>query len=793
MLRITTLITLLLSISVAFSQNTAIKGKVYDADSNQPLPFVNVVIKGTTLGVISSEDGTFQFTNVSPGFIRLEASFVGYETTISSEIEVSNARTSYIEIKLLPQAQNLKEIKVAASPYRTTAQSPLSLRTIGVSEIETAPGANRDLSRVIQSFPGIASPVSFRNDIIVRGGGPSENAFFLDDIEIPTINHFATQGASGGPVGIINADLVREVSYYSGAFPANISNALSGGFVFTQKDGNPDKMRFGASIGASEVTATLDGPLSKKTTMLFSARRSYLQLLFSALELPFLPTFNDVQFKIKHKINSTSELSLTGIGAYDDLAINTDIKDPDDQQQAILSSIPENHQRSYSIGASYKKYHENGHHTFVISRSYLYNQALKYKENDESSEANKILDYESKEASNKLRYENKIHNQETTFNYGAGLDWNSYNTTTMSNRFYNGVSTPINYKSDLNFMDWYLFAQANRYFANNRLLLSLSLRADANNYSSKMNNLLEQISPRFSASYRITPTWSVNFNTGKYFQLPALTTLGYKVDGKYINKENNIRYISAYHWVGGIKYQPDARLQLSGELFWKNYKHYPFSVNERVSMANLGADYGVVGNETVTSNSEGRAYGFELLLRLNTQKKLYMNASYTFVRSEFDDTKGNYLPSAWDSKHLFVATATKDLKRNWKLGAKFRFMGGLPYTPYDMDKSSLVEAWDLQGEPFLDLNARNSLRLGSFSQLDLRIDKYYYLKNITLKFYLDLQNALSSKSEEQDILVREMDENGQFRTVNNSKNYVLKRVKNEDGNVLPTIGVIVQF
>lgn len=793
MLKFNILITLFLFPIFALAQASVITGKVIDADSNQALPFVNVVIKNSVQGVVTKEDGSFEIKNLPPGFIRLQASFVGYQTTISPEIEISNARISYIEIKLTPETRNIDEVKIKASPYRTTAQSPLSLRTIGVSEIETAPGANRDISRVLQSFPGVASSVSFRNDIIIRGGGPSENTFFLDDIEIPTINHFSTQGASGGPVGIINADFIREIGYYSGAFPANMSNTLSGGFVFTQKDGNPYKMRLGASVGASEVTATLDGPLSPKTTLLFSARRSYLQLLFSALELPFLPTFNDIQFKLKHKINSTSEIALIGIGAYDDFEINTGIDDPDEQQQAILSSIPENHQRSYSVGVSYKKFHENGHHTLVLSRSYLFNTAYKYLENDESSEDNKILDYESMESSNKFRYENKIHGKQITLNYGAGINWNTYETTTMSMRFYNNMPTAINYETDLSFADWYLFAQANRYFLNNRLLVSLALRSDANNYSSQMNSLLKQISPRFSVNYRLSPSWSANFNTGNYFQLPPLTTLGYRMNNSYVNKNNNIRYISAYHWVGGLKYQPNDRLQFSGEVFWKNYTHYPYSVNERVSMANLGADYGVVGNEEVTSTSKGKAYGFELLLRLNTLKDFHMNASYTFVRSEFDDSNGNYLPSSWDSKHLFVVTATKDLKRNWRIGGKFRFMGGLPYTPYDEEKSSLVEAWNLQGEPYFDLDARNSARLDAFHQLDVRIDKYYYLKNITLKFYLDLQNALNTKSAQQDIFVRKMNENGEFLTVNNGKNYVLKKVKNEDGTIIPTIGIIVEF
>ena len=173
------------------------------------------------------------------------------------------------------------------------------MRRIGIQDIEKSPGANRDISKVIQSFPGVASTPVQRNDIIVRGGGPSENSFYLDGIEIPNINHFATQGASGGPVGIINVDFIREVDFFSGAFPANRGDALSSVLEFKQKDGNKEKLETQGTLGASEVALTFDGPIGEKTSFIFSARRSYLQILFSVLELPFLPTYNDAQFKIK--------------------------------------------------------------------------------------------------------------------------------------------------------------------------------------------------------------------------------------------------------------------------------------------------------------------------------------------------------------------------------------------------------------------------------------------------------------------------------------------------------------
>ena len=252
---------------IMLAQNAAVTGKVVDAVSNEPLPFVNVLVSGTSNGTVTDETGHFEFRNLTPGFVRIEASFVGYKKAISSEVEVNNSSTAFVEILLQKAVSELDEVTVTASPFRKTIESPVSLRSIGIGEIEKSPGANRDISKIIQSFPGVQSTPAFRNDIIIRGGGPSESRFYLDGVEVPFINHFATQGASGGPVGILNADFIREVNYYSGAFPANRGNALSGVMEFYQIDGNEEKLNFHGTLGASEIAATLDGPIGEKTKL----------------------------------------------------------------------------------------------------------------------------------------------------------------------------------------------------------------------------------------------------------------------------------------------------------------------------------------------------------------------------------------------------------------------------------------------------------------------------------------------------------------------------------------------
>ncbi len=774
------------------AQQAVLKGRVTDAMSNEPLPFVNVIISGTTVATVTDGNGNFQFHGLAPGFVRIQASFVGYQNVLSSQIEVNNAKASFLDIKMEQSDTKIDEVTVKASPYRKTEESPVSLKTIGIAEIEKSPGANRDISLVIQSFAGVLSSPSFRNDIIIRGGGPSESRFYLDGIEVPNINHFATQGASGGAVGILNADFLREVNYYSGAFPADRGNALSGVFEFSQVDGNADKLKFRSTLGASEVSGTLDGPIGQKTTFIVSVRRSYLKLLFSALKLPFLPTFNDMQFKVKTRFDEKNELTFIGLGAIDLNALNLGIKNPDDQQKYILSQLPVNQQWSYTFGAVYKHYGDKSYQTVAVSQSNLNNSIIKYLENDESSPSNKILDYASQELENRIRFEDNHRMNGYKLNWGGDLDFAHYTNTTFQKRFYAGNIQNVNYNTALNLLKYGLFGQISRPILKERLTLSAGFRVDANTYSAGMANLMNQFSPRFSASYQLTGKWSLNMNTGRYFQLPAYTTLGYKQNGQFVNKANDLKYISVDHYILGVEFQPATAMQFSVEGFMKNYQHYPFSVKDGISLANKGADYGVIGDEEVTSTSGGRAYGAEFQARISSPK-YNLNLSYTLVRSEFQDGNQKYIVSNWDSKHILSLTGSAALKRGWQVGTRFRHVGGLPYTPYDMNRSTLIAAWNLQGGPYLDYTKINSLRFPAFHQLDVRVDKAYYLKKMTLKFYIDIQNLYNFKSQSTDILVRETDASGNFLTTDNGTRYVLRRVKNTSGTVLPTIGIMVEL
>jgi hypothetical protein len=791
-------ILLFLAVMDVSGQTGIIKGKVYNAASNHPLPFTNLIIYGTTTGTTSDLDGNFSFYGIQPGFAKLAVSSIGFEDLITEEFMVTNAKPVFIEIPLKEKAVQLKQIEIKASPFRKTEESPVSMRTLAISDIEKNPGGNRDISKVIQALPGVASTPAFRNDIIIRGGGPSENRFYLDGIEIPNLNHFATQGASGGPVGIINVDFIREVDFYSGAFPANRGNALSSILEMRQVDGNPEKFEYKASLGATDLALTANGPLSHNSTAIFSARRSYLQFLFSAIGLPFLPTYNDFQFKIKTKIDEHNEITYIGLGAIDQFKLNTGIKNPTEDQQYILDYLPVNKQWNYAIGAVYKHFRKNSYDTYVFSRNFLNNEAYKYELNTETDPSKLILDYKSQEIENKLRFENTSRIEGYKIVAGAGLEYAKYINNTFQKVFIPLQTDTLfsqQYDSQLDMFKWNIFGQVSRGFLAERLILSFGIRADANNFDVSMQNMFRQLSPRFSAAYALTEKWFLNFNTGRFYQQPPYTTFGYRTQtGILINKQNNMKYISADHIVGGIEFRRTGNSKVTVEGFYKLYNNYPFSVTDSVSLASKGADYGTYGDEEVTSTSKGRAFGMEIYFRDQIARMINLILSYTFVRSEFEDYKDNMIPSAWDNKHILNITASHSFKQNWNAGLKWRYVGGAPYTPYDLERSSIKKAWDVRGRGYLDYAKFNSLRLKSFHQLDLRIDKEYFFKKWSLNFYMDIQNLYNFKAEQPDNLLQVKDGSGSPITdPQDPTRYVLKSIKSESGTVLPSVGIIVEF
>ena len=794
---------LILAATQAIAQSGVIKGTVVNKVNNQPVPFASIRIQGTTTGVAANENGAFELTGIDPGLYNLEASAVGFKPQILFEIQVTNSRPVDVRFGLEEEAEQLQEVVVSASNlFIQSQEAPLSLRSIGATEIKRAPGGNRDVSRVIRSLPGVASPPGFRNDIVIRGGAPGENSFYLDGVQIPVINHFQTQGSSGGPVGIINVDLLQEVNFYSGAFPSNRGNTLSSVFDFKLREGRQDKWIANAIVGATDLGLTFDGPITKESSLILSVRRSYLKFLFDMLNLPFLPVYNDLQFKYTLRINDRNRITLLGIGAIDDFELNYDAPEkadtPEDKREAeyLLNILPISTQWNYTTGIKYDRFRNNGNTTVVLSTNTLNNSSIKYRGNDDSTEDNLIQDYRSRETEWRLRMEDfATYNDKLNITAGVNFESAVYDTRDFSRLVIGNEPVIRDFTSALRINKWGLFGQASREFGD-RLNLSFGLRADAADYSPEMRNLLDQLSPRLSVSYALTDKLSANMNTGIYYQLPAYTVLGYRNSstGELENKTNGVKYIRSKHIVGGLEFKLERNARITTEVFYKKYENYPFLIEENISLANLGADFGIVGNAPVTSTSQGRSYGFEFLLQQKLYNRLFGLLSYTLVRSEFGGNNETLAPSSWDYRHLVSLTGGKRLARNWELGFRWLYTGAAPYTPYLLAETLRKTNWDIRPYGIPDYSRLNTERISPFHQLDFRVDKKYYFAKWSLNLYLDIQNLYGYETKLQDNIDVVRDSNGNAVTdPQNPDSYLPEFITNTTGTILPTIGIIVEL
>jgi len=450
----------------------------------------------------------------------------------------------------------------------------------------------------------------------------------------------------------------------------------------------------------------------------------------------------------------------------------------------------------------WKRFDDKGFWTFVLSRNMLNNESFKYAGNDDSNPDNLILDYRSQEIENKFRAERTMRAGQFKLNYGVNYEYAKYNNRTFNRIFTSIGPQTVNYATDLNFSKFGFFVQTSQKFLADRLTASLGFRADGNTFSKEMRNPLGQFSPRFSLAYSVSERLSLNFNTGIYYQLPPYTLLGYQEDGRFVNRDNNVDYIRNNHLVAGIEYNTAANSRFTVEGYYKTWKDYPFLLRDIVALSNLGGDLGVIGNEPAIPFADGRSYGLEFLFQQRLFKGFYGIAAYTLGWSQFQDKNSRFVPSSWDSRHIFSLTMGKQFRRNWEMGINWRFQSGLPFTPFS-DQSSLVANWNVNFRGIPDFDRINSLRRTAGNTIDFRVDKRWFFKKWSMNLYLDLENLTGNAiGTDQLILDRPRDENGKpiggpiIANPNapvEQQRYKVKTINDAQGTLLPSIGVMIEW
>ncbi len=776
-------------------------------------PLEDAVISTAPSGnpsAVSDSLGRFKLTGLPVGTYSFVVSRVGYKKEYIYNVVISSGNEQTLGVELDP-ADTLKEVRVVAGRSATAATlaTPLSVQRLTAEEIRSNPGGNFDVSRVIQALPGVTgtdgSSGSYRNDIIIRGGAPNENVFYLDGIEMPVINHFSTQGSSGGPAGILNVSFLQDVKLSSSAFDARYDNALSSVFQFTQKNGNTDHYQSNIRLSASELALTTEGPISKNTTFLASVRRSYLQLLFSLLDIPVRPNYYDFQTKITHRLNPKTTLTFIGIGAIDEFKFGA-IKSATPEKLYSLANSPSINQYNYTIGASLKRSLKNGFFNLSASRDLLNNQVEKYDDNQEDDPTKLRLDIGSQEAGNRLRAE---------FNFARdGWQW-SYGTTAQYIQFDNdyyqryraelrdesgNITQPAQVfesKTGLNYFKFGVFAQAGKRLLEDRLGINVGIRTDMNTFTSEGMNAGRTISPRVSLTYALSDRWSINASTGIYYKLPVNTVLGFTSNtGAYVNKAS--AYTRNTHYVAGLEFLPQPSTRFTLEIFNKVYTDYPVSIRDGISLANIGADYNVVGNEAIITNGKGHAYGVEFFAQQKLTNRFFGILSASIFKSQFTGLDKKYVPSAFDSRRLLSVTLGYKFPKNYEIGLKFRYAGGVPYTPFD-DAASRAN-YLTTGAGIYNYGQVNTLRLGAFNSSDLRIDKRWNFRKTTFNLYIDITDWYGAVFPAYpDYTFTRNADNTAFLTTDgqairqDGSNAIPTLLKNTSSGTLPTIGFIWEF
>jgi len=816
MLMRTLLFLLVLFTSSTFAQNTgSIQGTVKDKNTQETLVGATIQLEKTTLGVNTDIDGNFKLSNIPVGSYAVKASLVGYKPLTKFNINITSGNAIVLSFELESSSTDLKEVEITFDKNRSAVAvdmvTPLSVQTLTTEEIRSNPGGNFDISKVVQVLPGVAGAAgaSFRNDIIIRGGAPNENVYYLDGIEIPVLNHFQTQGSSGGPAGILNVSFIEDVKLSSSAFDARIDNALASVFQFKQRQGNQDRISGNVRTSSTEIATTLEGPINKKTNFLVSGRRSYLQLLFKAIDLPIRPNYWDFQYKVTHKINEKTTLTALGIGAIDEFSLAVPRKSTPDNTY-ILNATPTINQWNYTVGFGVKRLIKNGFMNFTASRNMFNNNIDRFENKEDGDESKRILKIRSQEIENKFRFDVNTFKNGWKISYGVMVQYVKFN-----NELYNRlvkqqqivnpqsgdtITIPqvlLQYNSNIEFFKYGAFGQISKRFFNEKFLVSAGLRTDMNSFTSTGNDPGKTLSPRVSLSWNFLPKWNLNASVGTYYKIPTYTVLGFR-DSLNNTVNTGSSYIRSTHYVAGFEFLPKEDLRFTLEGFYKKYSNYPVSVRDGISLANQGGGFDVLGNEPVTSIGGGETYGLEFYVQQKLTKKTFAVFSYTLVRSRFSGTNGQLISSAWDYRNLFSALLGRKFKRGWEVGIKYRFAGGAPYTPFDMAASQLNFA--TTGTGILDYTQLNTLRLINFNQFDLRIDKKIYFKRATLDLYMDVTNAagFSNPSLPNYSFKRNADNSG-FETTDgqalkqDGSNGIPVLLQDQSALVTPSIGFIFEF
>lgn len=705
----------------AQEQTGVIMGKVIEATTKQPIPGVNVFLLGTNIGAASDINGNYSIRNIPVGSYQVRASAIGYDALIKTDVVVNTVRPAMIDFQLKESIIELGSVEVTADFFQKVPTEVNSIKTFSYEEIRRAPGGFEDVVRALSVLPGVAQADAGRNDLIVRGGAPSENLFIVDGFPVQNINHFGSQGASGGPLSYVNLDFVRETSFSTGGFSALYGDKLSSVLTIDLREGRKDKLGGKATISATQFGLNAEGPISDKSNFLFSARRSYLDLIFKAAGFGFVPEYYDVLSKFNYDIDNQNSLSFLLIGAFDNVKFFNDTEDQRYSNARALASD----QVQYLTGFSYRHLFNKGFYTLSLSRNYIDFNTIQ-----RDTLLNPVFINVSKEKENTLRGDlvYKI-SPKAEINFGASLKFIQFDANVRLPFFTTSFGELLNVTALNSGEDFWKSEAYIQYsgFYFNRLRMNLGVRSD---YFNAINEKFS-VSPRFSLAYSLTDLTTLNFSTGIYHQTPSYIWLIADPNNR------NLKQIRVDQYILGVDHRLRSDVNLRVESYYKDYKNYPASTSRTyLVLANTGAgfagaedNFSSFGLESLTSSGKGFSRGIELSVQKKSSRiSHYGLFSLTYNESFYTAIDGIRRPGAYDQKWIVNLSVGYIFNEKWEASFKFRYASGKPYTPFNADGAQSLTNYFTE-------------RLPELHSLDIRIDRRWNFQNWTLITYLDIQNV----------------------------------------------------
>jgi hypothetical protein len=703
-----------------------IEGEIIDAYTGKALPAATISIVGTARGSIADIEGRFTINDIPAGTYSIRVTLIGYNEKVLSDIVIGPARPAMLIIELNQTTINLnKSTFVTSAFFNKTNESYTSSQSLSNEEIRRLPGSFEDVIRTTASLPGVAQVQAGRNDLIVRGGAPTENLYVIDDIEVNNINHFGTQGSSGGPLSYVNLDFVDNIKFYTGGFGVKYGNRLSSALNIQLRDGRSDRLGGKATISGSLFGLDLEGPMGEQGNIIFSARRSYLDLIFRAAGFEFVPEYWDFLLKTNYRLDSKNQISLFGITALDDVKFfNADTEDIYENSRRLKSKL----QQAVS-GFKWRHLVPNGKIILSVGQTYV---NFDYSQNDTLMNPYFISD--SYEYESFLRLESQyLISQKTNLAIGIVSKYLKSSgeifLDSFDNTFGENFTIENKYKMQANNSAGYLQFSQELWAAS----VIAGMRFD---YFDVIKNKWA-VSSRIATSIRLTPRLSLNSSIGIYKQSPSLVWLS---SNSY---NRNLKFANADQYIFGVEFLAREDTRIGLETYYKKYSDLPASLQQDfLVMSNIGAGFGGAeenfssfGIDSLISEGKGRSYGIEL----SVQKKLseipcYGIISLSLNKSEYAGLDGIYRPGSYHQSFIGVFSGGYIFNRFWEFSARFRFETGRPYTPFNADG-------------YQDPTLYNSLRISTNHSLDVRVDKRWFLSGWTLIAYLDVQNVYSRESD----------------------------------------------